>query len=840
MSVINKNAHKPPKAAQTGFCHKPLPLKTFLLAVQLLLISILPAPLMATDFVNPGPVVTQVNQFGDHKVEDVRSTVQDKAGFLWLGTMNGLLRYDGYNIKGFYHDVNNPDGLNNNDIKKMLLDENNFIWLFTPAGLSRFNPVTEQFTHFIHGSDDPTTIDSPSINSIALADNNKLWIGTNKGINLFDRNSHVNQRLNSQFTVNDGSNPQIIFLIFQDKQKRIWYAVRSQGLSMYDPASKTTSHYLDPDKIATKLEAHMIGSIFQSRDGHIWIGSTIGISRYQPQTNDFVHYSIPIYIKNLGKQVSVKSLYEDNEGRLWIGSFYNSLSVLLPGAKSVINVNQSLGGADIMNAQYINDIFQDSGTTLWIGSAYGGVYKLNTNALAFEHSFVNQQRAFKINTLYKDAKGVMWMGSSQNLYRYHGGSNENNGQFKLEKANVGFITSINGYQDNTLIVSIGNKTLLSYDTQSKQFSPFAVNEQGDSLLPSNSIRAMATTGQGLLWIGANNTDIKNGGLFSYDRQNNQLIHHLDTLVIEAILPLGQHLLIGTKRSGLHLYDPASKKAQRIEAKGQKVSGVWSLYQDSKSRIWVGTNTSGLAQLNMTNLTLSFPLSGGKMPSNMITAITEDKQGDLWLGTSKGISKYSPNSGEVRAYARKDGLRLSNISPKLAAILPDGKIIMANEEQTVKFSPTRLNTLAKQSYQAFPILLSDFKLFNTPVVQQDQDPLSPLVNTINQSQRLTLSHEQYWFSLSFSSSDYKNLNNIRYAYKLEGLSDKWLETDNSNRIAVFTSLPAKDYQLQIKTSTPNGGWSDTVRTLDITITPPWWLTWQAYLLYAFAIISSSIS
>ncbi|MCJ8268173.1 MAG: hypothetical protein MJK04_02110, partial [Psychrosphaera sp.] len=373
-----------------------------------------------------------------------------------------------------------------------------------------------------------------------------------------------------------------------------------------------------------------------------------------------------------------------------------------------------------------------------------------------------------------------------------------------------------------------------------QLSPFGEFEGQTPKLHSTKLHSLDIDNQGTLWLGFYNTKKEGSGVYSFDKKNHQYVRHLDTYTIESLLVLDDYVLAGTRGDGLRVMDKNTGVWFELKDEDHDTSIIWALYEDNKGRVWAATNDVGLAQVDLLSKTMTYTDVTDGLPINRIKSVVEDASGALWLGTIKGIVRFDPNSGQVNTLGRSDGLRLEDITPEMATVADNGDIVMGNYSSLVRFSPDKVSALLVRKVPGFPILLSDFKLFNASVPFKNDTNDSPLSQIINSMDELTLSYKDYWFSVAFSSSNYNESENIRFAYKLEGLNEHWVEANDNNLIATFTSLAANDYTLKVKTGFKDGDWHNNIRSLKIVVTPPFWKTWQAYLFYVFAIVFSLYS
>ena len=805
------------------------PQSDWLLPVFVVLVALWFEPLMAAQFVDPGPVVKRYSRIGVNNLYAVSAVHEDKAGFLWLGTKQGLMRFDGDRIKSFEHDPERADTLPNNDVRGLVEDAQGYLWIITRGGLSRFSPVTEQFVHFQTQVDDSSTLDSNQLNAIALAPDQSLWIASSAGLNHFNTVNLTNRRMNGEVGLAAGQHNLQNLIV--DLQGGVWFNSQGAGLYHYQPDSGQSRHYQHSPGDPDSLDSNLVGSLLSSNDGQIWVGTTQGLNRLRTDGKTFEHFELPVKAQNRTGSVFVTELHQDSAGRIWVGSYYNGLSVLMPGARQIREINQGLFEPDNFNALYINDIIEDGSGVLWFATARSGLVKLNPDAMAFTHQLGSDDDPSSIHALFVDAQGNTWLGAGDALLQY----NQDTNRFEARLSQFGLITGIVDGDNQDLILNVGSKGVFRYEPQTGLVSHYGYTAERSPQLPSNNLHSLAMDRQGKLWVGLFFSDDIASGLFHFDAIKGEYVQVLDGVTVEAILPLEDQVIVGTRRKGLLVMDRNTGEWTDVDANGRDASRVWSVAQDRRGNVWIGTDSAGLGRYDKDNGTLTFVTTEHGLPSNTIRAIVEDDSGHLWLGTVNGIVRYGPQTGKLDVFGQTDGLRVTSIYPEMAAVADNGSILMGNAQGMVHFSPNVLLSPANINTPPGPVLLSDFRLFNKPVALDWADAKSPLNKIIQYTEQLVLSHEQYWFSLAFASTDRRSRGQQRYAWQMNGYMDEWIEADPGSHFATFTSLPSGDYQFRVKTLGIMGQPDGPVRELDIRITPPWWQTWQAYLGYILLLV-----
>jgi signal transduction histidine kinase/DNA-binding response OmpR family regulator/streptogramin lyase len=801
------------------------------LTAVLVLISLLMCQscFAATPMVNPGPVVRLIEQASGFSTADANNLMQDKSGFIWFTRHDGLFRFDGYSLKHFEKQTQTANGLPHNFVTDIVEDAQGFIWVSTHGGLSRFDPKTEQFTHFYTQPQIDNTLNHNKLNALALGHNSKLWVASDQGINLFDINTLTTQRLSPPLlTAATGA----VTGIFEDSQQRLWFTSEAIGLYLYQPDSRQTTHF-QKGSSQHSLYSDNIHEITQTPDGHIWIGTDEGLNRYEQDEGHFSRIVIPLKKHNANGRVRVQSIEQDTQGRVWIGSYYNGVSILHPGAATAIDVNQGSNAPDSLNELYVSSILQDSSGAIWFASTRKGLFKLSPKALLFEHFIASGNTYLEITALFSDAKDNLWLGTSDGLYLFDSSSH----QFETVTGDIGIVMSIHQDNEGTLIINQGARGLFALSSQTQQLSPYSTKQNGEAFALPDNLETIAIDSHNLLWGGLRMTPSNKAvGLFSYDKRTGSYVSHTDKFSVNDILVLQKHVIVSTDDKGLHIMDRLTGLWSAIEDTTQDISTVWCLFEDAQQRVWISFNNAGLAQLDLTSKTLTFYTEQQGLPTSDVRTIEQDNQGALWLGTSKGLVRFVPSNTEVTTFDYSDGLRIDTLWQKRSTGTTSGDIIMANTQSFVRFSgqhflSTQPQTQAQtQDRPEYPILLSDFKLFNQEVALASIDSSSPLSVIINETELLVLSHQQYWFSLAVASTNYNGMDNIRYSYKVEGLNDRWNELGAGQRVVSFTSLPTGSYDLKVRASHPDGDWQTSQRSLKITILAPWWWSKVARVVY----------
>ncbi len=775
----------------------------------------------AKGLVATGPYVVAQQAINNQPLGRIYALAQDSRGFLWIGTRNGLFRYDGFNALRF--DKRNS-ALSSNQIQALMVD-GDYLWLGTPSGLHRMHMPTRQISHYVFDVNNPNSIDANQVNALALAGPNKLWLATSRGINLFDGISGRNQRFNVQMEPRQtlsGQNVEVQSLLL-DSRGNLWYSTNGQGLYQYQLASQTLNHYINESHNSHSIDSNHPDAIAEAGDGTIWVGTDVGLNRYRRQSDDFERIEVPIKPANHNRHVDVTSLLQDRDGRLWIGSSYNGVSLLLPADDRVVDVNPGGQDSHDMAVRFVDDILQDADGTLWFATATQGLVQVNRYAMHFNHLALPHDSDDKVRAVFVAADGVIWGALNKDLMRFE------QGRWHKVKTltDEGIIIAIAQDVDGQLVVAIGGLGVVKFDPVSGQLLPYGHRDGKEPTLPSVYLHSLHITSDGELWAGLFRSRGTPAGLYRFSRTHHKYQLMLSNTTVESVLAKARYVYVATRRRGLMIYDRDSDSWQRAKFDETGVSAIWQVFEDSQGRIWLASNGAGLGLLDPSDFSVSFVSSLDGLPSDSVRGIGEDGQGNLWLGTVSGVVWYNPQTQAMKIFDSRQGIKLGAVLPRAVLSASDTQLLLADNRQTLMFSSSELLSKVFTPVKPLPLMLSDLRLFNQPVSIADG---SMLTRQINDSDSLVLSYQDYWLSLRFSSAYSSHLDDIRYAYKVDGLSERWVETDKNNRIASAILAKPGHYTLRVKSTDPQGKWQSTSRAIAITITPPWWLTWQAKGVY----------
>lgn len=744
----------------------------------------------------------------------VKTILQDENGFMWFGSNDGLIKYDGYQTKKYRQMPFAENTLLDNYIIDLEEDSSGNIWIATSKGLTKLNPKKEIFTKYETNISSLNKINSKKI-SVILEDKNKnLWVGTSdKGLNKY--NESKDQFINYEVDLTS----QNITSMFEDNMGYLWIGTEN-GVNRLN--TKTS-------KIDSYIHKGYITSICQDFYGDIWIGTKEdGLSKIDLKTNKITQYlkeEVDSY--SIGSN-NITSIIEDKNGTLWIGTRQGGL-VKYDREKEHF-VKRLSDTRDLANNKQKNilTLYQDESGLIWVGMEYGGVSKFNPLA-SFQNyksvaNFENTMNDNNVLSIYKDREGYIWAGTK------NGGVNK----LDLEKRTIKYyendINDKNSISSNTVnhimedhngFVWFGTDIGLSIlDKKTEKIRRYAYSNEGED--GNNIINYIFEDSNNDIWIGAEE------GLSIYERDSDELIH------------------INKKDSGLS---------------GKNIT---TIFEDSNKDIWIGTFNDGLNKYNRETGKITAyknnPQDEKTISNDQIKIIVEDNQGNLWIGTSNGLNKFDNKTEEFEVFTENNQLKSNFISSML---IHDNYLWISSNEGISKFDiesekvtksysvidglqGSYFNSGSSYKSEDGQLLFGGTEGFNTIYPEREKERLftpdivlsyfkaNENIIDVTDKKELILPYNENKLYFEFGVIDYKKPSNNNHYFKLEGYDKTWRNVKNMN-YGFYDSLPPGNYTLHIKGVNSEGVWATEELELKITVKPPIWKTKGAYITYILAII-----
>ncbi|WP_243113354.1 ligand-binding sensor domain-containing protein [Romboutsia sp. Marseille-P6047] len=735
----------------------------------------------------------------------VEAIYQDSRGYIWIGTNDGLNRYNGYEFKHYKHDKYDENSIANNYIVDIIEDKNGYIWVSTIGGLSKINPDTDKVKNY-YSKEDSGNLSNNNLWQILCTKDNKIIASTVDGLNLYDEKNDkfvrvLENELPSQYiySVKDdlygniwvGTDNGLIELnkdleiikryedtignsevynIYDDSKGNIWICTLDNGLFKIKLDDKSIDNYKNSEN-KFSIPSNNTKDILLDSKGKLWIATDKGICNFDYEKEVFTTYNKEPYENNSLIDDETFCLLKDSSGLIWVGT-YSGISLFNPNS-NFIHFKSNPYDENSLSGNIIHGIYEYDNKTLWIGTNENGVNVINGDII----KHLNKENSNIISDLIED------------------------------------ITGFNNY------VFIGTNEGLSVLVQNDDKGYTITNYTDKDGLPSNKIRSLFIDSKGYLWIGTNK------GLAILDVNNEKIIdvtYILDNIgvsdkFIRAVYEdsKGNYYIGCFLEGGLIKINPDTKEYkiyQNNDNDSISNNSIRYITEDLNGNILVGTS-HGINILNLSTDKFKHYTENDGLINNTVYGILVDKNNDIWMSTNGGISKFSIKEGAFSNFTVTDGIQSNEFNGRSCFKSKDGSIYFGgiNGFNVLNIDDIELSTFEPK------VIFDNFE-----------------INGINEKyiSNIKLKFNQNNIKISFFTNDYKNTKTTKYYYKLEGLEDNWSVT-NSNSL-VFASLAPGDYTLKVKTITHHGVESEESSVI-FTINPAIWKSKYAIFIYYILII-----
>jgi ligand-binding sensor domain-containing protein/signal transduction histidine kinase len=745
----------------------------------------------------------------------VTCSFQDKRGFMWFGTKDGLNRFDGRGFKVFRQINGDSNSLGNNSITQLLQDKQGILWVGTERGLYRYNEEKENFS-LLNNS-------LPSyIQGIGYDGHGNLWFISK--FRLFKYETAHEKIIEYPFNNNDD----YYTAVCGDTSGHIWVASGRGQLGSFNEADGQITWYPlfghSRPPVSTYVE-----KIFDSGEGFLLIGtSNQGVKQFDLASST---YSDILTYNEDGTEIFVRDFIKNSRYEYWMGT-ESGIYIYDTRTQRAINLKKNYNNPYALTDNAIYSLSRDREGGLWIGTYFGGVNYYSNQHLMFEKYFPqtgqNSISGNAVREIVQDSAGNLWIGTEDaglNKFDPHTGRFENYQPGRSPHSIAH--TNIHGLLIDGDVLWIGTfeHGLDKMDLRTGKVIRHYVAGADANSLKSNFVYSLYKTRNGQIYLATSN------GFYRYDRQkdNFQLLSFLPfNTFYSAILEDDQGTLwIATFNSGLFFYNPAKEVYghYRVLSHGEDAltkTRITRLYEDRQHNTWISTE-NGLYCFNQQRSSLKYFSDTNGLPGNLIYNTLEDKQGNLFITTSKGLARYDSKHGSINVFTQANGLLTDQFNYNSGFIDAAGKMYFGSVKGMIAFMP---DGFQPNKYTP-PVYFTGFQIFNKEAAINN--PGSPLNKSIVLTQKITLPYNQASFSIEFSALHFSSPGNVQYAYQMRGIDNAWNYIGTNNRI-YFTNLPPNTYQLSVKSGSSNDRWSNNTVTIYIEIMPPWWKSTLAYLLY----------
>jgi len=786
---------------------------------------------IASAFAQPAIEFGICNGLSDITCSKTTAILEDSIGYLWIGTEEGLFRFDGQTVYPYFNDKNNIKSLPSNHIQELVLDKENNLWVATSKGICKYNQKFDCFTGIPDKSDmkgfancfikdfafDNTgqlfvaynqliytynksegqfvkmvELDHGKINSLVFDDQNNLWIGAsmNGGLYCFDQKKKLLTTLlnfpsnKKSISVNEINNLAI-------SGQTLWIGTSGKGINTYDLGNKTFKHY----SFSNELENY-INSIFIGKDKKVWVCTYSCLKLFNPKSDSFYdYYNNPQFPWTVEK--SLQGFYEDRAGNYW--TIHSTNGVRL--ARNNIKIQRIEGNTGLFwttSEKIITTLAFDRLDNLWIGNYYNGIdifdwQKYKKGRLKHDENNPKSITDGTISAIFRDSKKQMWVGS------YPGG-------------------------------------LQKYNPETNDFDSYTHHFDDSLSLSRNDVRSIVEDSNGDLWMailgeGVDRFDVRKKTFQHYNSKNNNLI---SSYTSQVLIDSRQDLWVATG-SGLgflHKGEQVFKNYIHNDSDSSSIGNndIHTVYEDNSHNIWIGTD-DGINKFNYK--TQKFSRYSLGLKNKHIASIISDKNNNIWVSTYAGISRFDSTTLKFTNYDQNYGLLSKDYYERSCLRDNAGTLFFGGSLGFDTFNPDNL----KEEVRKPKVVLTDFKLFNKSITCLNDSQI--IDQHISYAKNIFLDFFQNSISFFYQAIYLTESNNIEYAYKLDGFDNNWVYA-GKEREASYTNLNPGEYTFKVKAKFENGEWSPFETTIKLNVHPAWWMTLWFKILMGFIVVATTFA
>lgn len=738
----------------------------------------------------------------------ITAITQDHYGFMWIGTQEGLNRFDGYKFQNFYHRDDVEGSISNNSINALLTDSDGVVWVGTDDGLNRLTPDRSKFQKVSLGQEPELVV------SIIFESTDKtIWVGTQEGLFYLDGKGTAIRAMSAKGELDTAS----IRDIFQDNAGVLWVATDHFGILKQPEKNREFTQ-------VAVLRHLSIRDIVQDTKGELWLGGNGGSITIYNAKNERVR-SYNGRDAESGLETSrVRAILTDTAGAIWVGTahglhLFDSLSDTFTKYTHDDTDPHSISDNNVLN------LYQDRGGVIWIAT-FNGLSKFNaeTNFFPGFRKATNSGLESDATTSFAEGNNSdVWIGTFGGLHKWDG---------KASKFRH-FSSSSDGLSDNRImsLKQIGEELWIG--TMTSGINIFENDElvalmQHDELDPnsisSNAISGFHHSNKGEVWVstygGGVNRYIGDGRFERFPKPGQKDGRFSNTRTLGITSGPNNKLWIATDGGGVVILDPESGETEIHRHDSNNPESISSdnitSILNSGNSVWVGTRDNGLNQyIPQTKTFRTYNRTSG-LASDLVYGILADKDGSIWVSGGKGLSVLNPNNGNVKTYDSTHGLQSDDFNSGAYLELSDGTFLFGGNNGFNAFYPERV----KQNEYVAPVRITQFSRFNEPII---------LNSPVYETDSIELDHNDSVFGFEFAVMDYTAPRKNRFRYRLEGFDRRWTEPTDSHQVT-YTNLDPGNYRFSVQGANNDGVWNEVGTSIGITVKPPIWATWWAYAIY----------
>jgi ligand-binding sensor domain-containing protein/signal transduction histidine kinase/DNA-binding response OmpR family regulator len=769
----------------------------------------------------------------------ISSITQDSTGFIWIGTGDGLNRFDGFKFKIFNHKPSDTTSISSNSVLS-ILSVGDKIWVGTQKGVDTYDPSDEVFYHMpIY--DRPGIRENFSVDCIYKDFKNRIFIGTSKGIYLLNEPKKSFEKFYLPGKGYEMVNFKEVTYIVQDRDKLFWIGTQEMGVFTYDEGKDAVQNIVHYERGVNTLVNNKIFSIYEDNYHIVWIGTNEGlyaVSKKNRKTNRYIYDPKK---RNWLPHVTVNKILEDSHNTLWLAT-NGGLSLFNRKDSTFSNYFHDDFDNTSINNNSVHYVFEDYQRNLWIGSGEDGINLATSKTVEFENfkHFPNKPNSLNygyVLSVLEDHSDNIWIGTNGGGVNVYESKTQ---KFKYLKPPattksrmiISAILSLMEDDEGRIWMGTYLGGLVVYDPETNKYLTYEFDPNNTNSLSNNVVNHIIQDRKGNIWIATGrgvNVLFKGSAKFKYLQANSNYKSAIsDDFCSFLYEDSYENIWIGTY-NGLNKYNPVTG-VNTIFLHSNKQGSIssdviLSIYEDANHRLWIGTDF-GLNLFDITTNSFKAYTVDDGLPNNVINGILDDSRGFLWISTNKGLSKFDPEAQHSVNYGLEDGIASLNFYHGAYFKSPKGILYFGGVDGLTFFNPDKI----KHSNYKSPLVFTDFFIYNQSISPKQK---SVLKSSILKSNEIVLDYYQSFIAIEYASLNFVNPNKDNYSYFLEGFDRVWNNVQNQ-RNASYTNLLPGSYTFYVKALNENR--IETKSSLKIIVRAPFWRTYYAYAFYLLLFFS----
>lgn len=767
--------------------------------------------------------------------DDVTSITQDIYGYLWVGTKNGLNKYDGIAFESFANSSDSTS-LPSNLIECLLQQSDSTLWIGTFEGLCKYDREKNSFVRIplIGTNHDPNNTNKHEISDITEDRNGTVWV-VNEREGIFFKEKKSDSFFHYQIP-NIGR----VTTWIQENDSVYWIGTYDDGVKRINVKTSTVTSYSPDPSNESSISLSFVEDMVFDALGNLFISGDRGLDLLPPNSNSFIHYG--------STQLNYGGLLNDSEGRLW-ACVQNGSVLMYDYSAGEFYKFENDPNDPLSNPSFSYwSIYEDSESRIWLGSTLRGLTVIDEGLNRFKYYESNNHHYQKqsddiIHAIVEDENENLWMATDGGGLVYFDRKSgtfdhmQNDPRDKQSLSSNAVLTICPMNRDELWLGTwMGGINI--FDIPKGTFTRFLPEDPN-----LDKITFITKLSDDRIWIGSGGS-----GIYIYDLLTKEMINHesvpedISTLSNDDVLVLfedsQQNIWVGTWAEGISLLKKDAIEAGKFiryqhdptDSTSLAANRVRHIMEDSQNNIWAATYSGMSLFVDSLSSFQTFGVKDG-LASDNVFSIIEDQAQNLWIGTDKGISKFNLTNQSFENYSAEDGLQQGSFTRNSVLKTKNGELIFGGSEGFNIFQPEKV----KRNNKIPNVYISGLKIFNKKVEIADETGALP--KNISLMDELILTENQSVFTLEFVSLNFTIPEKNQYAFKLIGLEEQWNYVGNNNS-ATYTSLDPGEYVFRVKASNNDGVWNEQGASLKIKILPHWWKTWWALAIWI--LIGSAVS